>query len=58
MTGFATDVLQQQSANYFQRGQSFLQQRMSFMSTDVMHYYFNLNSEFGAHGYTTTAVPF
>lgn len=48
MTGFATDMLQQQSATYIQRGQAFMQQRMGFLSTDVMHYFFNLNSEYGA----------
>lgn len=47
MTGFATDMLQQQSATYIQRGQAFMQQRMGFLSTDVMHYFFNLNSEYG-----------
>ncbi len=47
MTGLATDVLQQQSATYIQRGQAFMQQRMGFLSTDVMHYFFNLNSEYG-----------
>ena len=48
MTGFATDVLQQQGTSYIQRGQAFMQQRMGFMSTDVMHYFFNLNTEYGA----------
>ncbi len=47
MTGLATDMLQQQSATYIQRGQAFMQQRMGFLSTDVMHYFFNLNSEYG-----------
>jgi protein transport protein YIF1 len=48
MTGFATDMLHQQGASYLQRGQAFMQQRMGFMSTDVMHYFFNLNTEYGA----------
>lgn len=47
MTGFASDMLQHQGASYLQRGQAFMQQRMGFMSTDVMHYYFNLNTEYG-----------
>ena len=47
MTGFASDMLQQSGASYLQRGQAFMQQRMGFMSTDVMHYFFNLNSEYG-----------
>ncbi len=48
MTGFATDMLQQSGASYLQRGQAFMQQRMGFMSTDIMHYFFNLNTEYGA----------
>lgn len=47
MTGFATDMLQQSGASYLQRGQAFMQQRMGFMSTDIMHYFFNLNTEYG-----------
>lgn len=47
MTGFATDMLHQSGASYLQRGQAFMQQRMGFMSIDVMHYFFNLNTEYG-----------
>ena len=48
MTGFAGSVLRQSGENYLQRGQAFVQSRMSFMSTDSMHYYYNLNGEYGA----------
>ena len=48
MTGFAGSVLRQSGENYLQRGQAFVQSRMSFMSTDSLHYYYNLNGEYGA----------
>mmetsp|Transcript_16093 Transcript_16093/g.48203 ORF Transcript_16093/g.48203 Transcript_16093/m.48203 type:complete len:358 (-) Transcript_16093:1579-2652(-) len=58
MTGLATDMLQQQSATYIQRGQAFMQQRMGFLSTDVMHYFFNLNSEYVRHKLLMLVAPF
>lgn len=48
MTGFAGSVLRQSGENYLQRGQAFMQSRMSFMSTESLHYYYNLNGEYGA----------
>lgn len=58
MTGFASDMLQQQSATYIQRGQAFVQQRMGFLSTDVMHYFFNLNSDYVRHKLLMLVAPF
>lgn len=58
MTGFASDMLQQQSATYIQRGQAFMQQRMGFLSTDIMHYFFNLNSEYVRHKLLMLVAPF
>ncbi len=48
MTGLAGNMLRQSGENYFQRGQAFMQSKMGFMSTDSLHYYYNLNAEYGA----------
>ena len=48
MTGLAGNMLRQSGENYFQRGQAFMQQKMGFMSTESLHYYYNLNAEYGA----------
>ena len=48
MTGLAGNMLRQSGENYFQRGQAFMQSKMGFMSTESLHYYYNLNAEYGA----------
>ena len=48
MTGLAGNMLRQSGENYFQRGQAFMQQKMGFMSTESLHYYYNLNADYGA----------
>ena len=47
MTGLAGNMLRQSGENYFQRGQAFMQSKMGFMSTESLHYYYNLNAEYG-----------
>ncbi|KAK9829499.1 hypothetical protein WJX72_006228 [[Myrmecia] bisecta] len=46
MQGIATNMLRQSGENYLQRGQAFMQSKMGFLSGNVMHYYFNISSEF------------
>ena len=48
MTGIAGNVLQQQSANYLQKGQAFVQSRMGFLSSSILHYHFNISTEYGS----------
>jgi hypothetical protein len=48
ITGLAGNVLRQSGENYFQRGQAFMQSRMGFLSSGALHYYYNVNSEYGA----------
>ena len=56
MTGLAGNMLRQSGENYFQRGQAFMQSKMGFMSTDSLHYYYNLNAEYGASSMRTIDV--
>lgn len=58
MSGLATDMLQQSGANYFQRGQAFMQSRMGFLSTEVMHYFFNINAEYVRAKLLMLVAPF
>lgn len=48
LSSMATNVLRPYGENYLQRGQAFMQSKMSFLSYGSMHYHFNISGEYGA----------
>ena len=48
LMGVAGTVLQQQSSNYLQKGQAFMQSKMGFLSGGLLHYHFSVTGDYGA----------
>ena len=47
VSDFASNVLQQQGENYFQRGQAYVQSKMGFLSSSNLQYHFNIDKTYG-----------
>ena len=48
MTGLAANMFRTSGENYFQKGQAFMQSKMGFLSSESLHYYYNINTQYGA----------